>query len=89
MENYGYMEKIPIDAIENRFGPDEDVLKVAITKFQHNFALRQNGEFDDLTKKEMSRPRCGVSEANVPENSRNKRYQMKGPKWDKTHLTWR
>ena len=84
MEQYGYMEKMALDN-----SPSEEAFKVAVTKFQHYFALEENGEFNDLTKKEMSKPRCGVSEANLTEKSMNTRYQIKGPKWDKTHLTWR
>lgn len=97
MQNYGYMEKENL-ALTSRFHSEDDprekalnkaALKNAIKDFQYNFALEENGEFTSYTKTEMQRPRCGFEDFKRNRTARHKRYLVKGPKWTKTHLTWR
>ena len=68
---------------------DDATLENAIKKFQFNFALEQTGIFNYYTNFEMSRPRCGLGDFKRNQTTRTKRYHIKGPKWEKTHLTWR
>lgn len=50
--------------------------------------LRETGVLDKETTEIMAKPRCGV--ADTKRSNRNKRFSVKnGPKWNKTHLTWR
>jgi len=74
---YGYLNPFAFDGGNG--------MKDAVLSYQKFFALPQTGVVDDATKKEMEKPRCGMSDSRPNPLS----YFKTGSKWRKTSLTYK
>ena len=63
--------------------------KTAVRNFQHFMGLPETGDVDRATLNMMRKPRCGVPDVEDGTfESRKRRYNTFGSKWEKTHLTY-
>lgn len=62
--------------------------KRALENLQKNGNIPITGKVDKATVTLMKTPRCGVSDKNLLNVKRHKRYTLMSSKWSKTDLTW-
>ncbi|KAJ0045478.1 hypothetical protein Pint_05908 [Pistacia integerrima] len=105
LENFGYLNYDLNSGHKNHANDDEfdDLLQLAIQKYQRNYHLNVTGSLDSNTVNQMMKPRCGVADfvngtkQNHHEHNHKSAFHtvghyqfFPGPrKWTQSHLTYR
>ena len=73
----------------------EKEVKNGIKSFQNSFGLKTTGYLDEVARRIMKSPRCGVRDKGESDNEssikitlRKPRYVKQGSRWKKTALKW-
>jgi len=81
LDRFGYYD---------RFSPSAS-LKDSLERLQTFAGLKVTGQLDVATIKQISTPRCGLSDPkiSVKKNRRSRRFVLQGSTWTKNLLTWK
>ncbi|MFF8407560.1 matrixin family metalloprotease [Streptomyces sp. NPDC015684] len=85
LEQHGYLPPRAYEA-----GRLDPITGLALARFQEHSALTPTGAFDDTTREEMLRPRCGIMFDEVLRASGSPIFDPTGSQcaWDKNQLTY-
>jgi len=87
LTKFGYMDEPSGDFAE--IGTVENY-RAALRRYQQFTGLKVTGVYDDATKRQMRKPRCGNTDKNVlTGRRRRRRYVLAGSRWGTTDITYK